>query len=581
MTQAEIKHLLNWSTPRSVNTRRGPRLLREAEILPDFWDVWRSQKDELKAAGISVSKDDETNEWKACWWEDPAAAEQPVSKLKVPDRISSVMEFDQDTTLGGYAPLADQILHDYQKPAALTQMAILGQNHFSLESSDMGMGKTYIACAVAEYLYEIGGYRVAVICPANVKDKWCAALAQFKVMPLFVESFNKLRNGSTEWLKRVDRLSPNGKTTKHELTWALPMVTLVIVDEVHYCSALKSINAEMLSALLDTQGVKVLGLSGTVASDPTQLKVVGRGLGLHDGRNFWRWCLAHGCEEGQWGGIQFTTNKSLQHQHLTAIHRHIYPNRGSRLLKAELKDKLPVQLVQPERVSVSQDVDEEPECVQAAMQLVLDAELADVERAEEKSVKSGELVEVAGFTRDLRARQLAELLLVRWTVEAAVEAWREGNAVVVFCLFEETIACIVKLLADELKTVVLEYHGGISVDQRKRNLDDFQNNRKRLLVANLGAGAQSIDMHDVLGTAPRLGIIMPTYSAKLLLQAMGRFDRSGKKTPSVIKLPFASGVQEKVMTNVQGKLDNLALLQDGDLNLKVEVHIKQRKAKKK
>jgi hypothetical protein len=580
MTSAEVKHLLNWGPPRSVNTRRGPRLLREAEIVPDFWDVWRNQKDELKEAGVSVSKDDETDQWKALWWEDPAAPEgnsKPVSKAKVPERISSVMDFPEDTDLATYAPLAGKILHDYQKPAALTQMSILSNHDFSIESSDMGMGKTYIAGAVAEY-FAIMDYSVAVICPANVKDKWNAALEQFGVAPLFVESFNKLRNGSTQFLLRSDRQTTSGKVV-HELKWCLPEDTLVIVDEVHYCSALKSINAEMLNSLLDTRGVKVMGLSGTVASDPTQLKVVGRGLGLHDGRNFWKWCLAHGCEEGKWGGIQFTTNKSLQHQHLTAIHRHIYPNRGSRLLKSELKHQLPPQLVQPEKVSVSQDFDEEPECVQVAMQLVLDAELADMERAEEKSQESGQLVEVAGFTKDLRARQLAELLLVRWTVETAVEAWREGNAVVIFCLFEETIASIVQLIHDETKATVLEYHGQISVDQRKRNLDDFQNNRKRFLVANLGAGAQSIDMHDTLGTAPRLGIIMPTYSSKLLLQAMGRFDRSGKKTPSVIKLPFASGVQEKVMTNVQGKLDNLALLQDGDLNLKVEVHIKRRKKK--
>ena len=416
---------------------------------------------------------------------------------------------------------------------------------------------------------------MAVICPANVRDKWRAALALFEIEPLFVESYNKLRNGSSTWLER--------SLNQHRLCfkWLLSRPTLVIVDEVHYCAAQKSLNADMLDALLSTSA-RVLGLSGTVANDPTQLKVIGKGLGLHDGRNFWRWCLANGCEEGQWGGVQFTKNKSLQHQHLLAIHQHIYPNRGSRLLKAELKDQLPPQLVQPEAVTVADDMDDEPTCVQVALQAVVDAELADEERAAEKAEEAGGLVEVAGFTKDLRARQYAELQLCRWLAEDAAEAWAQGNAVVIFCLFDGTVGCVKEWLEGETKAEVLEYTGNVPAARRKANLEEFQNNRKRLLVANLGAGAQSIDMHDTIGTAPRVGYICPTYSAKLLLQAMGRFDRDGKKTPSIIKLPFTSGVQDKVMANVQGKLDNMALLQDGDINMRPQVRIlKKRKTTKK
>ena len=71
----EIEKLASWSDSRRIDTAKGPRRLRTARPTSRFWDVWRSDKDTLKAAGISCGKNRD-GEWEACWWLPLEAAEQ-------------------------------------------------------------------------------------------------------------------------------------------------------------------------------------------------------------------------------------------------------------------------------------------------------------------------------------------------------------------------------------------------------------------------------------------------------------------------------------------------------------------------
>lgn len=63
----EIANLLPWGEPKQIRTSRGERNLRTAEPTPMFWNLWRSSKEELKAAGVSVDKRD--GNWQVCWWQ--------------------------------------------------------------------------------------------------------------------------------------------------------------------------------------------------------------------------------------------------------------------------------------------------------------------------------------------------------------------------------------------------------------------------------------------------------------------------------------------------------------------------------
>lgn len=72
----ELNGLLNWSEPKTVKTRQGERVLQTAEPTPMFWSLWRSSKEELKAAGISVGKSGPSNDWQVCWWQAPERTSQ-------------------------------------------------------------------------------------------------------------------------------------------------------------------------------------------------------------------------------------------------------------------------------------------------------------------------------------------------------------------------------------------------------------------------------------------------------------------------------------------------------------------------
>lgn len=66
--QIKIEELANWGTPKRVETRQGPKMLRKASPSQGFWEAWRSDKATLKEAGVSCGKDNRTGQWEACWW---------------------------------------------------------------------------------------------------------------------------------------------------------------------------------------------------------------------------------------------------------------------------------------------------------------------------------------------------------------------------------------------------------------------------------------------------------------------------------------------------------------------------------
>lgn len=68
----ELEQLLKWGSPREVNTKNGPRILRKAKPTESFWAIWRNNDAQrrLKSAGISVGKNDYGDgDWEVCWWQ--------------------------------------------------------------------------------------------------------------------------------------------------------------------------------------------------------------------------------------------------------------------------------------------------------------------------------------------------------------------------------------------------------------------------------------------------------------------------------------------------------------------------------
>lgn len=82
----DVSALVKWGKPKEVNTKRGPRMLSKYKVKDEdpFWDLWRADNTGLKAAGVSVSKDEQTGEWCVLWW-------QELGKDELERRASSLV----------------------------------------------------------------------------------------------------------------------------------------------------------------------------------------------------------------------------------------------------------------------------------------------------------------------------------------------------------------------------------------------------------------------------------------------------------------------------------------------------------
>ena len=86
------------------------------------------------------------------------------------------------------------------------------------------------------------------------------------------------------------------------------------------------------------------------------------------------------------------------------------------------------------------------------------------------------------------------------------------------------------------------------------------------MLVNLAAGNAGISLHDLTGKFPRGSIVFPSFSAINLVQALGRIHRAEGKTTCIQKIVFAADtIEERCCQRVQAKLDNLDMLNDGDL----------------
>lgn len=418
----------------------------------------------------------------------------------------------------------------YQKEPCARLTKILLEKGSALDASDTGVGKTYCAVHVAKNL----GLPVGIICPKAVIPAWKRVCEAEGLEPAFILNYEKITRGSTEYVLR----------DRNRFAWNF--AGLVIWDEVQRCKSPTSLNARMLISAWDTKVIRCLCLSATAFQNPIEMRALGFVLGLHKNFNFWHFCFENGAKKDRWGGVSWHGKE----EQLEKIHRQVFPERGVRV---RIKD-------------LDEGVFPKNKIIACALQLDNVKELDAVYHEAQKELDELAMKELddypSAFTIMLRARQKAEVLKVPLLVEMAEDLLVEGKSVIVFTCFTGTL----ELLATYLKTDCL-IHGGQTAEQRQKNIDAFQNNTSRVIIANVQAGGVGVSLHDVNGNYPRNVLLCPTYSAMDLRQALGRAYRSGGKSPVLQTLVYAAGtVEEKVCARVQTKLNNIDLLNDNEIS---------------
>lgn len=112
--------LMAWSSPKRIDTRHGPRILRTAEPTDDFWELWRANKDQLKSVGIGCGRNPGTGQWEIAWWQQVSKEEQ--------ERLNKTIKASQELDATIHVPAPDGLAYrPYQKAGIAFALRIFGK----------------------------------------------------------------------------------------------------------------------------------------------------------------------------------------------------------------------------------------------------------------------------------------------------------------------------------------------------------------------------------------------------------------------------------------------------------------------
>ena len=312
----------------------------------------------------------------------------------------------------------------------------------------------------------------------------------------------------------------------------------------HKCKNYKSQNGKILGAAKGSH--EVLMLSATAAQNPLDMRWTGELLGVHNGSNYWGWLQKMKVGQAPWGGLMYYGGANG----LKEIHHAIFPEKGVRTRVEDLGDAFPSNKVMAEVYDIDDKIGQLYEQMEAEIAVLQEAKSRDYDPSEPR-------------TRLLRLRQEVELLRVPVLVDMAEDLVEQGNSVVIFTNFMATC----RTLMERLGAVAV--HGEQSDEERQRAIYEFQEDKKHAIVVQIQAGGVGLSLHDTKGR-PRVSLICPTYSAIDLKQALGRIHRAGSKSRALQYIVYAANsVEEQVARKTKKKIEQISLLNDGDLGIQL------------
>ena len=451
-----------------------------------------------------------------------------------------------------------------QKQHALTLSASLDNNRISWDASGTGMGKTYVAAAIARHRQK----KIGVISPKLNIPKWKNVLNQFGIKPEFIINYEKLARGGTDLYKyRLKGMGGVPHFLRGEFR-KMPEGIELYLDESHRCKGFESLNAGIPFAAA-SQGIPLHLMSATQAMTPLDMRAFGYATGLHQGMNhvetenygmrkFKAFMEDAGAQAiGKWGAYRFDSDRPESVEKLQEIRRQLFDVKkiGSRMKREDFGNIFPHNQI---------------ECTPYDM----GANGAKIARVYEDM--RNELARLEMYCKDYsqhifavltKARRTAELLKVPTLCELTEDLFNEGKTVLLFVNYTETVESLYSRLSKTLgEELIAQCHGQMSFAKRHSDLADLQADRKRVMIANITAGSECVDMHDITGKYPRASLINPSYRSISVLQSIGRPDRAYAKTDVLTNLVLADGtIENSVGYKFNQKKGHLDILNDGDL----------------
>jgi|SRR5579862_183949 len=453
-----------------------------------------------------------------------------------------------------------------QEPHAELLNNSLENNGVSGDLSGTGMGKTFVAAAIAR----ARGKKFGIISPKLNIPKWLATCKAFGVKPEFVINYEKLARGNTDLYKyKVKGMKgiPHFLRGEYKLPRGCANME-IFFDEAHRGKGHESLNAGLIYAATK-QGIPMHMMSATMAMTPLDMRAFGYAVGLHKGMNelesenfgmrkFKAFMEDAGAEwVGKWGAMYFDSENPEAVEKLQAIRKILFEDKKivSRMNRADFGDIFPHNQIEANPY----DMGENGKKIQRVYE-EMQAELARLE-------KHAENYSQHIFAVLTKARRHAELLKVPALCELAEDLIVEGKSVIIGVNYTETIEAIVARLSKAFGPELIgKIFGGQTMKERFADIEAFQADKKRVIVSNLAAGGECVDLQDITGKHPRAELVNPSYRAISVLQFMGRHDRAGALTDCLTYMVLAAGtIEESVGAKFNNKKSHLDILNDGDL----------------
>lgn len=433
--------------------------------------------------------------------------------------------------------------YKWQLPLIDRQTDALHRHGFFVNACGTGAGKTVMALASASRL----NAKTLVVAPLVSHEQWRRTARAMGIEDLLLDVINieKISRGSAGPWYDGDK-------------WYLPPNALVILDECHRgTSGPKSKATEAFGTLKSYPSIRLLAMSATLASSPTQLRLIGYWAGLHQFNkpSFSRFMRSHGCSYEEVYDLQlkkkkfvlaFTRDGAEARRHMARIRDEM----GDRIMAYGPKD---IPDFPTETISVE----------------LLDLARRDRKELEDAYRSMGDKIQSTGIklVDCLHERMLAERAKAKAMAELAVsyvQSITDNYSVVLFVSFTETREMIERCLREagvEFRSV----YGGMDSDERQKGIDEFQDNKVHCLVCMSQAASCAMSAHDARHERMRVSIISPSYSASDMKQALGRIRRCGGTHATQIFVLAKGSIEEQVAKALQRKIDSIDTLNDSDL----------------
>jgi hypothetical protein len=428
------------------------------------------------------------------------------------------------------------------------------KNGISLDTSDTGTGKTYVAIWMAKQL----NCPVMVICPVSVRYTWQELLIAAGITNFTLINYELLMRGNTEYLSYDLNLfhQTNDWWKSDGVEFNVPLDTFIIVDELHRCRGQKSLNGELVTKLKNMH-YKVHAMTATLATSVADMKHTGYLLNLHGGYDYLNWCFDHGARYNSYGSIIMDGDLSLAKGGMKRIYNNLYNIQkiSSRMRRSDFKG------IFPDNRFITEIFD------LGANNAKVNSVYENMQRELALLDKHSKNYKAHVFGKIIKARRQAELLKVPRIVEWIESTFDENISPVVFVNFVDTIEAIAaRLNKPKYKNLIGYLHGDQSKQDRKEDIQDFQADVKRIFIANASAGSDGIGLHDLHGKYPRSSLICPSWSAFNLIQSAGRIPRVNGKSPCIQYFFYAKvTIEIKMAKRMKNRTANLEYLNEGDI----------------